>query len=440
MPNLFDPLLIQTLSKDKEYLEHTRIPIFTVSASYKEDLKELHGLPDNDQIPDIVFSRAHFSMALSLAAEAWGKSVQPEKAWIVDPTNYVSRDDWRSVKLTETIGKTIARYGFLQTLKSVIDKFGRQKLPILESITPPLLYLCEHISQPILSLHIAAGNILAGTGKTVIQVVTDPHIRSEYLEHAESANFLYCVFDENTRFELLEKAALMDKAMDAERIITTGPPIHPRILTAGRQKKAWRQGPLNLCITTGGLGTNKTEILSLMDQLLPELRKKTNQYRILVYAATHHDIYQDVLNMAKKHRVSVGKTEEKNASLRVMYHPQIVDANELLLTHGFSWAHGFITKPSGDMAYDAAAAGCFLLTLSEWGEWEEKIREVFEQKSISRRAQTKSIVEQLELLKSARGMSQSWIEQAMHKARQIDPLFINGSKNILKIYQEIADK
>lgn len=437
MPNLFDPLLIRTLKKDKEYLEQTRIPIFTVSASYKEDLKELHGLPDNDQIPDIVFSRAHFSMALSIAATVWGDKVNPKKSWVVDPTNYVSHDDWGSIKLTETIGKTIARYGILQTLKAFIDRFGRQKLPILESITPPLLYLSERISQPILSLHIAAGNILAGTGKTVLQVITDPHVRYDYLQHAENPQFHYCVFDDNTKFELLEKAGLLNKKLDAARVHVTGCPIHPAILRARKAKRAWRSGPLKLCITTGGLGTNKSEILRIVEQLLPTLRKRNPKYQLLVFAATHRDIYQDVLELAKKYRVSIGEEGDKKALLRVLYHPQIVDANQLLLTYGFPWADGFLTKPSGDMAYDAAASGAFLLTLTEWGEWEHNIREVFEQKGIARPAHSTDIVSQLTALSAASGKSQSWVEEAMLKAQKLDSLFLQGSKNIVAAYQKL---
>ncbi len=440
MPNLFDPLLVRTLKKDKEYLENTRIPIFTVSASYKEDLKDLHGLPDNDQIPDIVFSRAHYSMTLSIAATIWGSVIDPKKAWVIDPTNYVSHQDWRSIKLTETIGKTIARYDILQTLKSIVDRFGRQKLPILDSITPPLLFLSEHISQPILSLHIAAGNILAATGKTVIQVITDPHVRDEYLENAENPKFHYCVFDDNTKFELLEKAGLLNKKLDANRISVTGCPIHPSILAARKTKRAWRSGMLKLCITTGGLGTNKTEILSILKQLLPELRKQNPKYQLVVFAATHADIHTELLEIAKKYRVSIGKDDDKKALLRVLYHPQIVNANEFLLSYGFPWADGFITKPSGDMAYDAVASGAFLLTLSEWGEWEHRIREVFEQKSVARRAHTDQIVGQLTALTQAAGKSQSWIEEAMLKAQKIEPLYLNGATNIIKAVSEVSKK
>ena len=177
MPALFDRALMRSRKLDKQFLENTRLPVITVSATFREDLKEMHGFHENEQIRDIVFSRAHYSMAVGIAVAAWGNKVDPDKAWIVDPTNYVSHDHWRSIVLTETIGKTLARHPFLKFLKDLVDRFGRGKLPILESITPPLLYLCQNIKKPILSLHIATGNILAAQGKKVIQVITDPHVR-----------------------------------------------------------------------------------------------------------------------------------------------------------------------------------------------------------------------------------------------------------------------
>ena len=73
---------------------------------------------------------------------------------------------------------------------------------------------------------------MAGQGKTVLQVITDPHVRDEYLDHAEKKNMHYCVFDERTQFELLEKAKLSDKDLDPQRISVTGPPVDPRIVAA----------------------------------------------------------------------------------------------------------------------------------------------------------------------------------------------------------------
>src|SRR5690606_29454411 len=132
----------------------------------------------------------------------------------------------------------------------------------------PILQLTEHIDKPILSLHIAAGNILAAQGKTVMQVITDPHVREEYLQNAENEHFFYCVFDEATKIEALEKAAFLKKELDPNRVIVTGPPIDPRIVAARKNKQAWRTGPLKICLTTGGLGTNTYEIRTILKQVL----------------------------------------------------------------------------------------------------------------------------------------------------------------------------
>lgn len=437
MPELFDPFLVKSLKEDKAFLETTQIPIITVSSSYKEDLKEMHGFPGRNDIPDVVFSRAHYSMALAIAMQAWGTKVDPNKAWILDPTNYVSKKDWKSIVITEEIGKVIARYSLLRTIKSVIDTFGRSKLPILDSITPPLLYVTKNIKSPILSFHIAAGNILAPQGKTVVQVITDPHVRDEYITNSFRKNMYFCVFDEITKTEFLEKAAILNIKADPERIFVTGAPIDPRTLAAGKKKHPHRSGTLKLCITTGGLGTNKDELLQVLDQLLPELRKKTKKYALVVYCSTHKDIYEAVLEKATEARVPIGAENDIKATLRVLYHPQIVDANEKLQKFGFPWADGFITKPSGDMAYDAAAAGCFVLTLKEWGPWEERIREVFNQKQISRQLVLDSVVPQLESLLDSHGRQRSWIEEAMLLAQSLPISLTHGAQHIVDVVKKV---
>lgn len=436
MPELFDKFLIKTLRKDKELLEKTKIPTVTVSAAYREDLKRVHGYPTDDTIPDVVFSRAHYSMAAGIAVKAWGNKVDPNKMWVVDPTNYVSHKQWRSILLTEDIGKLLARNPSLKAIKDFIDRFGRAKLPILKSITPPLLHLTENIKYPILSLHIAAGNILIGQGKRVVQVITDPHVRDEYVFFADKDTALFCVFNEQTKTEFLEKAALMGKEANPDRVIVTGPPVDPRIVACREKKLPWRNGCLHLCLTTGGLGTNSKQMLQVVEQLIPRLKQKNCRFKLLVYASTHKDIRDEILRIAKENRVKVGLKNDKKAELRVLYHPQLIDANEDLIKYAFPWAHGFITKPSGDMAYDAAASGSFILTLDEWGEWEEKIREVFEQKEISRVALTENIAAQLEVLTSAQGKAQSWVEKAMNNAQRIDPLFLHGAREIIEVVKK----
>jgi hypothetical protein len=355
-----------------------------------------------------------------------------------------------------------------------MDQFGRQKMPILDSIHPPLLYLTQNLQRPVLSFHIVAGNILLEQGKTVVQMITDPHVRSDYVAQADNPNLFYLVFDEQTKTSLLETAAIHDKDVAPERIFITGPPVDPRIIAARTSKQPWRSGPLRLCLTTGGLGTNKPEIKQILQQLLPKLNsakhpagQSQSPYQILVYAGTHQDIADMVKDLAEKHQLPLNQISPTDPapftpqaelemdggrqaqvaqqalsghSLSLLYHPQIVDANELLLRYAFPWADGFVTKPSGDMAYDAAASGSFLLTLSEWGEWEHNIREVFEQQGIARRAQTQHFIQQLQALTATRGKSQSWVEQAMHRALSLDDLFLNGCQQIIEAYQTIQRK
>lgn len=450
MPTLHDPEIEKIFAVDRQFLKDTKIPIVTVSGTFQEDLKKWHELPNNEVSTDVVFSRAHFSMAYAAARYIWNGQPDERKAWLVDPTNYVSSEKWKSIKFTEYVGKVIARVTFLKTLKDLIDRFGRNKLPILDSITPPLLYLFEDVNQPILSFHITAGNILAKLGKTVVQVITDPHVREDYLENAHLPNMYFCVFDEETKFEALEKAFMNGKNLDPDRVIVTGPPIDERIIALRAAKKIPKK-KLKLLITTGGLGTNKSEIRSILQQLLPQLKKKDPKIQLMLYAGTQQDFVEMATDLAKEARVKINiintlphlssRTPDSTSSplkqggLSVLHHPQLFDANELLIRYGFPWAQGVITKPSGDMGYDAAAAGCFLLTLKPWGVWEERIEEIFWRLGISRKAESAKIMKQLEALKMI-----GWIDQAMEATKELDPLYLNGVKKIVQTVKKMPSK
>lgn len=427
MSSLHDKGLTSVFAKDRQILESTRIPIVTVSGTFGEDLKKWYGMKNENVSTDIVFSRAHFSMAYGAVQAAWGAEMNPKKAWLVDPTNFVSSEKWRTITTTEKIGKLLARTPLLKAVKDLVDRFGRQKLPILDSITPPLLYLFEDVHKPILSFHIAAGNILAKLGKKVVQVITDPHVRDDYLVNANLPNMYFCVFDAETKFEALEKAFLSGIDIDPDRIIVTGPPIDKRIIAAREGKKYDGKRPLRILITTGGLGTNKPEIERLLEQLLPTLHKKEPEFEIILYAGTQKDFYEMGKRMAKEHR--------NPPKFALLYHPQIFDANELLIKFGFPWADCVITKPSGDMAYDAVAAGCFLFTLKPWGVWEERIEDIFWQKGISRKAETGEILKQIEGLKKI-----GWIESAMKSAQEIDPLYLRGIDQILRTIKKLPTR
>ncbi|MEP7166735.1 MAG: hypothetical protein ABI758_02005 [Candidatus Woesebacteria bacterium] len=421
------------LLKDKKNLEQTPIPVVTVAASFRDELARYHGVKEyfGDVEDEVLFSRAHYSMALAALVCAWGGiKPDPKKAWGVDPTNYVTRQDWGKLEFTEEVGQLMARNSFLKWVKDLIDTKVRQKLPITGAIATPLLMLFERVHRPILSFHYETGNLLIGAGKQVVQVVTDPHVRPQYLEHAERPTIRYCVFDEKTRTDMLELAEVMGKDLDPKRVVVTGPPVDPRIVAARKKKSptAYTKRPVRLVITTGGLGTNKKEIETCFRSLAPLLRHAKIQ--LIVYVGVHEDIREMIHQIAKQEGIPTAEKHHVEAPLRIFHSPHIVQANEMLIQYAFPWADGFITKPSGDMAYDAAAAGCFLLTLEPWGEWEHNIRDIFEQRGISRRAIPEKLQEQLDSLLTAHG-SPAWAETAIGNALALPKLFTEGIQNIL---------
>lgn len=433
MPKALQLEDLHHLKTDRKLLEKTKLPIVTVAGSFRDDLTRLYNedvKPDDS--PTFLFSRAHYSMALAAGIAIWKKNVDPKKAWLVDPTNYVNRKDWKKITFTQNVGRAMARIKLLKMLKDFIDTRARNKLPITQAITTTLLYLFEHVHRPILSFHYESGNILAGVGKTVVQVVTDPHVRDQYLEFAQLPSMRFCVFDENTKTSFLEKAETIGKTVDPRRVIVTGPPVDPRISVYNQTKDIKNIGsrPLRLCITTGGLGTNKSEIETCVRSLAPLLREVPAKIQIIVYVGVHQDIRESIHQICRQENIPTSNIKSKDAVMRILYAPHIVEANELLIQYGFPWADGFITKPSGDMAYEAAAAGCFLLTLDPWGEWEHNIRDVFEQLHIGRRAIPENLSEQVHaLIKEIDG--QSWIETAMKRAQNLPAPFTHGIANIL---------
>jgi hypothetical protein len=433
--SLLDDALVRILEEDQFILARTQFPIVTVSASFRDIVELQHTVQDVINQPDVVFSRAHYSMALAVAVAAWGKElVNREKAWLVDPTNYVSKEDWKRIAFSETIGRLMARNDLFAWLKkNILDKYGRRKLPITAAITGPLLFLCQDIKRPIISLHDQAGNILANTGQTIVQVVTDPFVRPEYLQHAELKTMYYCVFDEKTRFDFLELAEAMGKKVDPERVVVTGPPVDPRIVVSreGKNAASWHHRPLHLLLTTGGLGTNKEELGKILRQLLPLCRKSSCQLQLTYYAGTNADHAEMVKRIAKTAKIKLGGITDDQAKLRLLYADDVVTANQLLIQYGFPWADLIITKPSGDMAYDAVAAGCPLLLLEPWGEWEKSIQQTFLNLGLARTAEIKDIAAQLRLLTHPDG--EVWLDSALSKVLSLPSTYLRGAHNILAV-------
>ena len=425
-----------TAHEERHLLETVEIPIVTVSATFKEELIKEFGEKPNEVTPDVTFSRAHYSMANALVVAA---TKNKKTFWMIDPTNYVSAKDWPKIMFTQRMGRLIARSPLLKELKDLMDTRLRNQLPLTGAIREPLTYVTGRINKPIISLHYEAGNILLENGKTVLQVVTDPHVRPQYLTHSDNLKLSWAVFDEMTKARLIELGYILGHKIDEKRVTVTGCPVDPRIVLKDRNTATtgYKHRPLRLAITTGGLGTNKDEITNLLTHLAPAIKK--GDVHIAAYAGVHEDFYAMFTTFAKVHHIKVGESNDIQSSFRIFYGNDIVDANELLLDHIFPWADGFISKPSGDMAYEAIAAGCFVLTLRPWGEWEENIRAVTEGMGISIRADVENIIAQLKAITTMPvEKNKPWVELALERAQKHAKSMSQGANNILKLHRKIS--
>ncbi len=425
----------RTAHEERHLLETVEIPIVTVSATFKEELEAKFGEKPTGDTPDVTFSRAHYSMANALVVAA---TKQNKTFWMIDPTNYVSARDWPKILFTQRMGRLIARNPFLKELKDLMDTRLRNQLPLTRAIREPLTYVTGRIVRPIISLHYEAGNILLENGKTVLQVVTDPHVRPQYLTYADNPKLSWAVFDEMTKARLIELAYILGHKVAENRVTVTGCPVDPRIATKDKNTatRGYKRRPLRLAITTGGLGTNKDEILKVLHHLSPAIKK--GSVHIAAYAGVHDDFATMFTTFARAYNIKLGELKNDQAPFRIFRGEDIIDANELLLDHIFPWADGFITKPSGDMAYEAVAAGCFLLTLRPWGVWEENIRAYMESLGVSVRVDKENILAQLQALTTMQvEKNKPWVELALERAQKLAKPFSQGAFNILKLYEKI---
>ncbi len=426
----------RTAHEERHLLETVDIPIVTVSATFKEELIKEFGERTGEVTPDVTFSRAHYSMANALVVAA---TKNKKTFWMIDPTNYVSAKDWPKIMFTQRMGRLIARSPLLKELKDLMDTRLRNQLPLTGAIREPLTYVTGRVEKPIISLHYEAGNILLENGKTVLQVVTDPHVRPQYLTHASNLKLTWAVFDEMTKARLIELGYILGHKIDEKRVIVTGCPVDPRILTKDRNNATtgYKHRPLRLAITTGGLGTNKGEIESLLTNLAPAIKK--GDVHIAAYSGVHEDFETMFTTFARVHHIKVGEKNDIQSPFRIFKGSDIVEANEELLDYVFPWADGFISKPSGDMAYEAIAAGCFLLTLHPWGEWEENIRAVTEGMGISIRADIQNIQAQLKAITTMPvEKNKPWVELALERARYHAKAVSRGAYNILKLHRKLS--
>jgi len=423
--------LKKAIFEERLLLTKAQVPIVTVSASYRKELADKYQAITHTA-SDIVFSRAHYSMAEAIRQQAIGAG---KEAVISDPINFVSKQDWNKIEFTEKIGKIIARYKILKDIKDKFNSLVREGSPVGKAITKPLLYLTEKTRCPVISVHYETGNILVKNGKTVIQCITDPHIHPQYLEALPSPNITFAVFDEKTKKTLLKEAGRLNKNIEDKQVVVTGALIDPRINKIGEAKTIFKKNePINIAITTGGLGTNLKEIKNILESF-KELLKPPEKIRLFLYASTHVDFRNFFEEYARKNNIRIGNMDDEEARIRILYGDSIIDANENLIKYMFPWAHGIIAKPSGDMAYDAAAAGCFLLFLEPWGSWEENIEKIFIKKEIGFDFNTDNATRQFQsLLKSGK------LKKAMEKTSKMEPIYRDGCKNIIKLHATMPCK
>ena len=420
--------LPRTLHDDRHRIEEAQVPIVTISATYKSEIAEHLG-EHSRVINEAVLSRAHYSMSMAVFSQA---DLMGLTSWYVDPMNYVSQEGWKKIAFVERVGKLTARVPLLKTVKGLADTFVRGKLPIQDAIEKPLLYVTERAHFPIVSLHAIAGSVIAKSGKEVVQVVTDPFVRPEYIPEIERKNVVFAVFDQQTKDEFLSVAKKLKMNLPDKRIVITGPPVDPKIVAVRSQKNpiAYKSRELRLVVATGGLGTNKGEIRQLLDNVLPKI--ESEKISLLLYAGTQNDFKEMFLELCSKYEIEAGDVDSL-AKVRIIYNESIMQANRDLVKHAFYWADGFVTKPSGDMAYDAVAAGCFILSLDPWGYWEKKIEENFTARQIATRADADNFMEQIKKLSKS-----SWIEKAIQNALDIDKIYLEGAKRIVDLQQNLA--
>ncbi|MEK7521830.1 MAG: hypothetical protein AAB599_03460 [Patescibacteria group bacterium] len=422
-PSLEELNLPRTLGADKGRLQNVDVPIVTTSASFRTDPRD----------HDIVFSRGHFSMSVALLEEARNQGLT---SWFTDPINYVSRSDWERLKFVVLVGQLVARFPFLKKIKDQTDALTRGNLPITHAITKPLLYATADDNTPVISTHYETGNILAKEGRVVLQVVTDPHVRSQYLLEAGRKNICFAVFNEDTKKEFIKKAKEKEVDLEVERVVVTGPPVDPRIIRARTKKNTqnFKNRPLRLCVTTGGLGQNREEIENCLESIAEDV--KSGRIQLILYASTLPSFREMYVDYSRRHTIPLGSNPaDESGSVRIIYSSSVVEANQTLVDYAFSWADGFVTKPSGDMAYDAAAAGCFILALTPWGEWEENVQKIFSDLSILKEADMKNLSKQIDTLKK-----EGWIYAAINNALNLDKLFLTGAKNIVDLQQKLASR
>ena len=128
--------LPRTLHDDRHRFETVDVPVVTTSASFRSDIAHNLGEKTKELTTDIVFSRAHYSMAVGIMRAALEEKLN---TWLIDPVNYVTGQDWDKVVFLAKTGKLIARLAILKRLKDLFDTVVRGKSPLTQVIPVPLI-------------------------------------------------------------------------------------------------------------------------------------------------------------------------------------------------------------------------------------------------------------------------------------------------------------
>src|SRR3989337_1743828 len=111
-----DDELKTILDKERKLLEEAEVPIATVSATFFDQIEEQYAYKFGRE--EIVFSRAHYSQALSLLIAAG----EAEKAcWFGDPTSGAAAEDGHKVLLTKKKAEAVPRHDLLKKVKDLMD-------------------------------------------------------------------------------------------------------------------------------------------------------------------------------------------------------------------------------------------------------------------------------------------------------------------------------
>ncbi len=317
-------------------------------------------------------SRAHATIAQSVAQVLNGATDV-----YVDVLQYVNNRDFLKFEKLARRAKRVASSPRLHDVYNRYSPLIRRIVNPDKKVQPVVDYFAKSIASrgdntPVITTHYSVGNALLeslkarGDGRSVVHYVTDPsHIHTQYLKHKDDPRTHYFVFDKATA------SALEDAGVDADKISVTGFSTHPDLSPAEARSVADRK--LRVGIFTGGVGTNRAEIETIVQNFNPE-----NQ-QLVVYCGTHTDIMESSLGLVSRNlRTKIVPAQNFQESDIGDEHIVFVVGTSLegavpASYKVLNWSDVVATKPSGDIAIEAVLSGHPVIPLSHWGVQEDVI-------------------------------------------------------------------